>query len=255
MGVTTYVVMAIVFVILVLIFRRMFMKKHDLTKGEVSAQKETTIDATALEQSKNADTNFCYSVWIYVNDWNYRYGEHKIVFIRGSDNKPCPKVELDKTQNNLKVTMAIHPGASSAPKLDPTSPDKTDKIHKTDMADKPQHHSCTVNNIPIQKWVNILVSGRGRTMDIYLDGKLVRTCVLPGVPEINSAAPVKLTPDGGFAGETNRFQFWPEACSPQKAWDIYAAGKGGGGPLDAIGKIKVKMSLTDGGKVLDSVSI
>jgi hypothetical protein len=254
MGVGTYVVVAIVLILLVLFFKRMFMKKHDLTKGEVSAQKETSIDAIALEQSKNADTNFCYSVWIYVNDWNYRYGENKIIFIRGTDDKPCPKVELDKTQNNLNVTMAIHPGSNSGPKLG----DVLDKVsHKVSGSDahQTQTHSCTVNNIPIQKWVNILVTGRGRTVDIYLDGKLVRTCLLPGVPVINSGSPVKLTPDGGFAGETNRFQFWPEACSPQKAWDIYAAGKGGGGPLDAIGKIKVKMSLTDGGKVMDSVSI
>ena len=32
----------------------------------------------------------------------------------------------------------------------------------------------------MQKWVNLIISVYGRTLDIYLDGKLTQTCVLPG---------------------------------------------------------------------------
>ncbi len=71
-------------------------------------------------------------------------------------------------------------------------------------------HTCTVANVPIQKWVNLVLSVYGRTMDLYIDGKLVRTCLLPGIASVNSSADIYVTPAGGFDGWTSRLQYFPD---------------------------------------------
>ena len=116
-------------------------------------------------------------------------------------------------------------------------------------------HRCAVANIPIQKWVNLLVSVYGRSMDIYIDGKLVRTCVLPGVANIDSNAPVYITPNGGFSGWTSTFQYFPNATDPQTAWNIYEAGYGSSMLSNLFGKYTVKVSLMEGNTEDSSFSI
>jgi hypothetical protein len=112
-----------------------------------------------------------------------------------------------------------------------------------------------VANVPIQKWVNVLISTYGRSLDIYIDGKLVRTCVLPGVARIESSTPVYITPNGGFAGWTAKFQYWPESCDPQKAWNIYKAGYGASMLAGLFGKYTIKLSLMEGDTEESSFSI
>jgi hypothetical protein len=116
-------------------------------------------------------------------------------------------------------------------------------------------HRCAVANVPIQKWVNLLVSVYSRSMDIYLDGKLVRTCLLPGVAKIDANAPAYITPNGGFSGWTSKFQYFADSCDPQKAWNIYEAGYGASMLSNLFGKYTVKVSLMEGNTEDSSISI
>ena len=77
-------------------------------------------------------------------------------------------------------------------------------------------------------------------MDVYLDGKLVRTALLQGIANIDGTQPLYITPNGGFSGWTSKLQYWPNDADPQQAWNIYKAGYGGGGFL---GKYSIKLSL------------
>ena len=45
------------------------------------------------------------------------------------------------------------------------------------------------------------------TLDVYMNGKLVRTCILPAPAKINPDASVMLTPEGGFKGWTSNTQY------------------------------------------------
>ena len=122
-------------------------------------------------------------------------------------------------------------------------------------------HECKVDNIPLQKWVNLLVSVYNRTLDIYLDGKLVRTCVLPGVPMVNSEADILVTPQnadnspGGFVGFTTNFQYWPSASNPQQAYDIYKNGLGGSILSNIINKFRIKVAFLKDNKETGSFVI
>ena len=216
-----------------------------LTSGSTLQQ----IPASVLAKSGASNsTNFSYSIWFYINDWNYRYGEEKVLFGRMggtstsaagsstvSGTKPCPLVTLGSIQNNLQIKLGLGKLASG---VELTSDDTTTSEETV--------HSCNVSNIPIQKWVNLLISTYGRTLDVYLDGKLVKTCVLPGVANVIQEADVFVTPNGGFSGWTSKLQYFATSTDPQAAWNIYKKGYGLGF-LSGLFKYQVKVALTENG--------
>ena len=235
MEVKNIILFVIISVLLFIVIRYITKDVNTLT-GLISGQTMQKIEPDNLASSSSSGntSNFTYSIWFFVDDWNYRYGEPKVIFGRmttGTGQKePCPSVALGPVQNNIIVSLAVYPGLDEVPE------DGTNYIV----------HTCGIANVPIQRWCNLFVSVYGRTLDLYLDGKLVRTCVLPGVAKIDSSAPVYITPMGGFSGWTSRFQYWPDASNPQKAWDIYRAGYGGSLLGSIFGKYTVKVSLMEG---------
>jgi len=230
------IILFVIIIVLLIIVIRYIMKDVNTLTGLTSGQTMQTLqpDDLASSSSSGNTSNFTYSIWFFIDDWNYRYGEPKVIFGRmtsGSGKKePCPSVTLGPIQNNIIVSLAVYPGLDEAPE------DGTNYIV----------HTCGISNVPIQRWCNFFISVYGRTLDLYLDGKLVRTCVLPGVAKIDSSAPIYITPMGGFSGWTSRFQYWPDSSNPQKAWDIYKAGYGGSLLGSIFGQYTVKVSLMEG---------
>lgn len=239
------IILFVVIVVLLIILINYMMKDVNTLTGLTSAQTMQTIEAKNLATSSSSGnrSNFTYSIWFFIDDWNYRFGESKVIFGRMTggtgEKQPCPSVTLAPIQNNIVVSLAVFPNLDEKPK------DGSNYII----------HNCGISNVPIQRWCNFFLSVYGRTLDLYLDGKLVRTCVLPGVAKIDSDAPVYVTPMGGFSGWTARFQYWPDASNPQKAWDVYKAGYGGG-LLDSISrKYSIKVSIMEGDSETSSLQI
>jgi hypothetical protein len=213
----------------------------------------TTVAPTSLSGGSSGSNsgNFSYSIWFYINDWNYRYGEPKVIFGRMgapsssgegavsgvSGNDPCPSVVLGAVQNNLTIALSCYPGANSS----------SESTSKNSVV-----HTCNVANVPVQRWVNLLVSVYGRSMDVYIDGKLVKTCLLPGVAKINTKSPIYVTPNGGFSGWTGNFQYWPKPTDPQTAWNIYSQGYGGSFNLS---QLKLKVAVYQGSTETGSLTI
>jgi hypothetical protein len=200
-------------------------KLSDLTSGETLQ----TISPEDLPDGESS-SNFTYSIWFYIDDWNYRYGDKKVLFARIGNNVLCPKVFFTPSVNNLVVNITVYPT-------------ETNTMNGTP---KPSVFTCGIPNVPLQKWCNFLMTSYGRTMDLYLDGKLVKTCVLPGVPKIESSASVYITPNGGFSGWTSSFKYWGESTNPQKAWDIYKEGYGGNILGNLFGEYSIKISIMEG---------
>lgn len=203
-----------------------------------TGQTEVTVQPADLAGG-GTSLNFAYSIWVYVNDWNYNFGEIKPVYGRVAKGtaqgqslpgyiSPCPMVVLGETQNNVRVLMECEGGSTSATSLD---------------------------NIPLQKWVNVLVSVYGRTMDVYLDGKLVKTTLLPGVPNVDPNANVYITPGGGFDGWTSNFQYYPNALNPQDVWNIYAKGYGGNILSNFLRSFQIQVNLLQNGVQYSSFTV
>jgi hypothetical protein len=235
MDVKTVLFIAVIIVLLIMLWRYISKEANTLS-GLTSGKSLQKIEASSLPVSQlTGSSNFTYSIWFYIDDWNYRYGESKVLFGRMTTGKgeeePCPSVVFAPSQNNVIVSLAVYPG------LDNNAPTTGSNYIV---------HQCAVANIPIQRWVNLLISVYGRTLDIYIDGKLVRTCVLPGVAKIDNNAPIYITPAGGFSGWTSRFQYWPDSSDPQQAWNVYKSGYGGSYFSNIFGRYSVKVSILEG---------
>jgi hypothetical protein len=210
----------------------------------------------AGSDSGSTTTNFAYGIWFYIDDWNYKYGEPKILFARSgkeapaSDDsttgsatgsmegppEPCPAVIFAPVENNLTVKLTCYNAISGS-------------------NDETVIHNCAVPNIPLQKWTHLLISVYGRSLDVYIDGKLVKTCMLPGVPKVSASLPVIVTPMGGFSGWTSNFQYWNDSINPQQAWDTYKKGYGENFLSSIFSKYSIKLSVMDGDIEKNSVTL
>jgi hypothetical protein len=190
-----------------------------------AANQQLTLTPNTLPSSGNSN-NYTYSMWIYVNDWNYRFGEAKTILQRSDSNGvSSPLITLGPMQNNLSTQVACYPNKQTK--------------------GASQTFNCLVDNIPLQRWVNITVSVNGRTLDTYINGKLVRTCVLPGVVKNSGTAPIHITPDGGFSGWTSNIRYYAYSINPQQAWNIYTDGYGGSILGNIFNKYRVKVSFLE----------
>jgi len=200
-----------------------------------NAKNGVTIKATKLPGNK-ASVDFTFSIWIYVNSWQYRYGYQKVIYrrVNAGQTTVSPEVSLGAATNDLSITMSIFDSGKGG-----IVPGK----------------SWTVNNIPIQKWCNIIVSTNNRAVDTYIDGKLVNTHVLAGVPAMNKNSPIQLTPDGGFSGETSKFRYIARTISPREAYEIYREGPGGNWLSDLLNQYKLKLSFLKDNEEINSFEI
>ena len=116
-------------------------------------------------------------------------------------------------------------------------------------------YTCKINNFPLQRWVSLVVSLNNRTLDLYLNGKLVRTCILPATAIIDSTASVALTPDGGFKGWTSNTQYFSKALNPHEVFNIYSVGPKCGGRLSLFDRYKLKLTYLVNNEETGSVTI
>ena len=233
MEVLQIVLIVVLLIMLIYFIMWLFSKNTQLTRMS-DANVQQVILAKTLPNTNNSN-NYTYSTWFFINDWNYRFGEPKIILGRlDKDNNPGPSITLGAMENNLNVAVACYPVSNSS---------------------APIVHQCNVSNIPLQKWVNLIISLYGRTLDVYLDGKLVRTCVLPGVAKVSPDTNILVTPAGGFNGWTTNFQYWSVSSNPQEAYNIYKGGFGGSTLGNLFNKYRLRISLMADNKERTSFEI
>lgn len=65
----------------------------------------------------------------------------------------------------------------------------------------------TIPSLPMQRWTQVTMTMEGRSMDFYLNGKLVKSQILANVPP-SAAASITLAPDN-LMGQLAYVQVWP----------------------------------------------
>jgi hypothetical protein len=149
----------------------------------------------------------------------------------GSDASDCSGGTLNGFQQITDTNIMNTMKNNSLTKQDiasffkPMQVDENSLIHSESV--------CDVKELPLQKWVNVAVVMNSHTLDIYLDGKLVKTCVYDSYYKVdNSSGGVTLTylagsSQIGFDGYMSRLQVLNTALNPDDIYKTYLAGPQG----------------------------
>jgi len=150
--------------------------------------------------------SFSLSTWIYIDDWNTEFGAEKNVISLDRPGASPTELILDKNDNNLLIRYDIYDGQVGSTQL--------------------SRQTITIQNIPIQKWVNIVVCFDANATDTYINGKLIDT-QLNATPLFTPKTSDKLylcKGNKGFSGSISNSRYYGRFLSPQEVWDIYKAG-------------------------------
>lgn len=182
----------------------------DQLPAPVSGKATTVIPAANAPVGTNG--TFGMQFWMYIADWDFNFSKEKTVLKRvatGTDTAVSPWITLHPTDNSLQVKIAIYPNSPGG---------------ATSTSSTGDSFTCTVENVPLQRWFAVSVTVFQRNVDIYLDGRLVKSCVLPGVPK-PVLGDVNVGDDtNGFSGSVCNLKAYTTMLSPQDAQAYAAAG-------------------------------
>jgi len=181
------------------------------------------------------------SAWIYINDYTIRNGYNKHVLSIGGSNFSTLVIYLGPYKNSLSVRVQTQsPSATSTtPSSSTPSPAASSVNLTSDMVNSMfttlQTSSdltaslpiCDVTSIDLQRWILVNVVLNNNTCDVYLDGKLARSCVLPSFYRVDVAnRKSKICDYGGFGGFIGQVNAYNYALNPEQVWRLYMAGPG-----------------------------
>ena len=80
-----------------------------------------------------------------------------------------------------------------------------------------------VNDIPLNKWVNVIIRCEGKTLDVYINGTIAIRHRLSSVPKQNYGN-VHATKNGGFKGHWSLLQYFDHSLNTTEIMDIVTKG-------------------------------
>jgi hypothetical protein len=188
------------------------------TKNLLSTAKDAKEMSTVSVPDNGDGGAYGYQFWMYVTDWNYKFGKDKHVMSRDDPTNSAimnPMISLHPTDNTMKVSVSIFPTSGDSSKTEPAPAGHSGSTDDVFV--------CEIPNIPLQTWLAVSVTVSTRNLDVYLNGKLVKSCFLTGVPK-PVAGSVTLNKDGGFSGWMCAFYHYAKLLVPSDAQAFYGAG-------------------------------
>ena len=164
-------------------------------------------------ENKKKGIEFTWSVWLYIkptdttttrdllhvfhkgnSDFNEKYDEVDLYNFQSGMNWPnnAPGLYIDWKKNQFVIVMN-------------TYEDILETIY--------------VPDIPLNKWVNVIIRCQQNILDVYINGSVVKRYELTDVPKQNYGN-VFLTANNGFSGYTSELRYFAYALSPGKIVNI-----------------------------------
>jgi hypothetical protein len=203
-----------------------------LLSGQADARKHVTLDTPKVPTIYTGG-DFTVSMWLYIDDWNYKASNNKFVFSLKSKSSPINVLNgvLIANQNNLLITASRLPNSrpsdshlpdlSNEQNLQQLLNNRTSITMFKDLNDT----LCNMVEIPLQRWVCLTIVVNGNTMDTYVNGKLRRSCVLPSAVYVPTGPlEMRLGENGGFGGRYSSVQMWNQQLTPDVIYGIYQNG-------------------------------
>ncbi len=238
------IILGIIVVIILFVLYYWLFTDQDL-QNIITLKDASVKDVVDAKTIPNA-ANFSYSLWVFVKQYNYNYGQKKYILFR--------PLEESSSTNECYYCMYF----------DQYQSDLVFKLKEADTTNV--YANCKLENIPLQKWTHILVSYRNRAIDMYVDGKLSKTCttmknydvpteprkllLCPSNADVSDGSSI----ENGFKGFLGSVRHYTRAIQPREAYAIYKEGYSGGSWLsDMFNKYKLKIAFMDNQKELNSI--
>lgn len=221
------------------------------TSAQTDAGKPIIVPASGMPGLYEGG-EFTINMWIYVQNWSYRMGRNKHILSIGGNTFDTLRVYLSGNKPQLKIRLHTHtPGqvTNAAPQQASTPAASSLGASGILMAQAPTDNltketggalftqietesglldgtpMCDLPEITLQRWVNVAIAVNGKTVDVYLDGKLARSCVLPTFYKVDKGGyNAKLLDFGGFGGYISGVNMYNYAQGPDQVYHAYMAG-------------------------------
>lgn len=211
-----------VIILLYAIFYFMGGKDSLATKIDL-LQKQSDISVDKLTKPESAKYSF--EVWTYVYGSNDASIKDKYFFYR--DGTPGKNIGLKMGNNNTPSLYLEYVNTVNTTKT------------KQDV--------LITDNFPLQTWQHVIVSVDNSYIDVYLNGKLVKSIKDATIEPPSLTSPVNFSPTP-FKTYLAKFTRTITPTDPQTAWNHYLAGNGENPLKNLTGNYAVSMNFKSDGQ-------
>jgi len=187
---------------------------------------------------------FTISTWIYLTNWSHHMGLNKSIITVGGTNfdtirvflgatKPSVGIRIHTKDPNATVSGTPANSVNEIASLEAATRNAMFTTSQTGSSLIDSSPICDIREIGLQRWVNVTIAVNGKTVDSYVDGKLVRSCVLPAPFKVDSGYTATLLGYGGFGGQIASTMMYDAALNPEAVHKNYMAGPE---PITSIGQ-------------------
>jgi hypothetical protein len=157
------------------------------------SQKDGKPILRSINQSNGIE--FTWSVWLFIEELDDDPKKYSHIFHKGND-----KMSEDSGLNepNNGPGLYIEPGINNLLVIMNTFETINENI--------------SVKNIPLNKWVNIIIRCKNKTIDIYLNGRISNRHISTGVP-FQNYGDIYVALNGGFPGYISNLWYWNHALN------------------------------------------
>jgi hypothetical protein len=179
---------------------------------QVIRQNPKERDAITLMRSRNENKGieFTYSVWMMIDNLKYMRGQYRHVFHKGNDD-----INFDNKKNmglnfpNNAPGLYIHPTKNTLVVIMNTFKTINEKIE--------------VDNIPLNKWINVIIRVENKNVDIYINGNIAVRHKLSSVPKQNYGD-VFVNMNGGYSGYLSKLRYYNHGLNISQIHNIIRKG-------------------------------
>ena len=160
-----------------------------------------------IYRSVNADDGieFTWSTWIFIDNLQTNSGIYKHIFSKGN--------------SNLSENGMIQPNNAPGVYISPNTNSLVVVMNTFNVINE----EIVVPDIPINKWVNIIIRCQNTTLDVYINGTITRSINLVGVPKQNYGD-VHVAMNGGFDGYISNLWYYNYALGTAEIQNIVNRG-------------------------------
>ena len=199
----------------------------------LSNKLDLSIDQTEIPISKisePASRKYSYELWIYLYNFQSSNTQEYIISRDGTGTNKNIGIYIDKTSPSLTIEYsATQSGGTSAKKT-----------------------VVVTDNFPLQTWAHVIVSVDNSYIDVYLNGKLLKSIYDASIDTPSQTSPIKYGKVNCNLAKLSRTVL---PTDPQTAWDKYSAGNGENPMAKYLSSFGLTMSLNKNNQEYSKITL